>query len=356
MLTLGIESSCDETALALVRGGKLLGQTLSSQVDVHALFGGVVPELASREHGRSIGPLYDLLLEKCGVSASDIDAIAVARGPGLLGSLLVGVAFAKALSVGLQKPIIGVNHLHAHILAAGLEQELIFPALALLVSGGHTHIYLVKSPTSFSLLGRSLDDAAGEALDKFGKMIGLPYPAGKYIDHFGAGYAADEKIFPRPYLDNDNLDLSFSGLKTAALNLVKADSNLHFLPEAIAPAGQSGNLLKKYCAEYAQAIAETLVKKMHRALEQEGIKDQVKSIILAGGVAANSRVRSEIQKMAQSFSLPLIVPSASLCTDNAAMIAYAGEIILKLGLCHSAGFRAIPRGQIVPDDYINQAI
>lgn len=355
MLVLGIESSCDETALALVRDGRLLGQTLNSQVDLHALFGGVVPELASREHGRSIGLLYDLLLQKCGVTADEIDCVAVARGPGLLGSLLVGMAFAKALALGLGKPIIGVNHLHAHVLAAGLEREFEYPALALLVSGGHTHIYLVESPTAFTLWGRSLDDAAGEALDKFGKMLGLPYPAGKYIDDFGAGIQADEKLFPKPYLDNNNLDFSFSGLKTAALNLLKGRPELRFFPGSILPEGEAGITLKEYCASYAHTVAATLAEKARRAFERARTERRaLKGVILAGGVAANSRVRVELGRVAEDASLPMFVPSPALCTDNAAMIAYAGELLFRSGLCHSLAFGAVPRGQQVPEDYARQ--
>lgn len=358
MLVLGIESSCDETALALVRGGRLLGQSLSSQVDVHALFGGVVPELASREHGRSIGPLYDRLMQKCGVRPEEIDGVAVARGPGLLGSLLVGVAFAKALAEGLAKPIVGVNHLHAHVLAAALEQPLEFPALALLISGGHTHLYLVRSPLDFVLLGRSLDDAAGEALDKFGKMLGLPYPAGRYIDEFGQNELgqsldADVKLFPRPYLDNDNLDFSFSGLKTAALNLLKERPELRFLPGPALPEGKAGLTLKEYCAAYAQTVALTLAEKTRRALgrmAEEGVA--LKGLILAGGVAANSRVRTEMSALVGAAGLPLVAPSPALCTDNAAMIACAGEFLFKAGYSHPLSFAAVPRGQAVPQDYV----
>lgn len=354
MLVLGIESSCDETAFALVRGGRILGQTLSSQVELHALFGGVVPELASREHGRAISHLYDLLLENCGATPEDIDGIAVARGPGLLGSLLVGVAFAKALALGLDRPVIGVNHLHAHVLAAGLEHKLEWPSLALLVSGGHTHIYLVESPVRFTLLGRSLDDAAGEALDKFGKMVGLPYPAGKYIDAFGNGIEADDKLFPRPYLDNDNLDFSFSGLKTAGLNLLKHDPDLRFAPGAVLPEGGRGETLRNYCAAYAQTIALTLAEKMRRAVARVTSGGYApKSVILAGGVAANSRVRAELARVASASALPLVAPSAALCTDNAAMIAYTGELLMQSGLRHTLGFGAVPRGQQVPEDYIS---
>lgn len=357
MLVLGIESSCDETALALVRDGRLLGQTLNSQVDLHALFGGVVPELASREHGRSIGPLYDLLLQKCGVRPVDIQGVAVARGPGLLGSLLVGLAFAKALALGLGRPIVGVNHLHAHVLAAGLEEGIPYPALALLVSGGHTHLYLVRSPTSFTLWGRSLDDAAGEALDKFGKMLGLPYPAGKYIDACGAGLEADARLFPKPYLDNDNLDFSFSGLKTAALQVLKPYPDLRFLPGATLPEGEDGSRLKKYCAAYAQTVADTLAEKTGRALRRaarDGLG--LRSLILAGGVAANSRVRAALLAVAAGADLPLLAPSLPLCTDNAAMIAQAGEILFQAGLCHPLSFGAVPRGQQVPEDYVPLAV
>ncbi len=180
MLCIGIETSCDETGLALVRDGRLVHAVMSSQADIHALFGGVVPEIASREHYRLIGPLYDLLLREAGVGPTELDAVAVARGPGLLGSLLVGMAFAKGLALGFDIPLVGVNHLHAHLLAAGLERELVFPALGLLVSGGHTHIYRIESPVSFRLLGRTLDDAAGEAYDKVAKMLRLPYPGGVF--------------------------------------------------------------------------------------------------------------------------------------------------------------------------------
>jgi N6-L-threonylcarbamoyladenine synthase len=352
---LGIESSCDETALALVSDGRLLGQTLNSQADAHALFGGVVPELASREHARFIAPLYDLLLEQCGLRAEAPEAVAVARGPGLLGSLLVGVAFAKALAWALGRPVIGVDHLQAHVLAVGLERELLFPALALLVSGGHTHIYLVRSPVDFTLLGRSLDDAAGEVLDKFGKMLGLPYPAGRLIDFLGASGTVDEKMFPRPYLDNDNLNFSFSGLKTAALLLLEKNSSLRFAPRAAScdpelPPGDTGRALAALCASYAQTVAYTLAEKMRRAIKRTGV-DALRSVILAGGVAANSRVRATMDVLCRDFSLPLLVPSPEFCTDNAAMIAYAGELLLQTGFRHDLDFSAVPRGRKIPDDY-----
>ncbi|MCL2123838.1 MAG: tRNA (adenosine(37)-N6)-threonylcarbamoyltransferase complex transferase subunit TsaD, partial [Desulfovibrionaceae bacterium] len=182
MLCLGIESSCDETALALVHDGTLVDAVLASQADMHALFGGVVPELASREHYRFMGPLYDQLMSRNGLTAAELDVVAVARGPGLLGSLLVGVAFAKALALGTHARFVGVNHLHAHLLAVGLQESIPWPCLGLVVSGGHTEIYRMESPMRFTRLGRSLDDAAGEAFDKIAKLLGLPYPGGIHLD------------------------------------------------------------------------------------------------------------------------------------------------------------------------------
>ncbi|MDR1243323.1 MAG: tRNA (adenosine(37)-N6)-threonylcarbamoyltransferase complex transferase subunit TsaD [Deltaproteobacteria bacterium] len=356
MLCLGIESSCDETALALVRDGRPAGQVLYSQADVHALFGGVVPELASREHGRFIVPLYELLAREHKFSPGDIDCIAVARGPGLLGSLLVGVAFAKSLALAWRKPVLGINHLHAHLLAAGLEGELKFPAVGLLVSGGHTHIYHIDSPARFSLLGRSIDDAAGEALDKFGKMLGLPYPAGKYIDRFAASGGSPMELFPKPYLDNDNCDFSFSGLKTAAATFLKSRPELRFqydeancLP--VPPGGSAGLELAGICASYVHAVAETLRIKLARAIERIQKTAALASIILAGGVAASGTIRKTLGEMSLQTGLPLYIPSAALCTDNAYMVAYAGELLSGLGLAHSLSFTAVPRGAQVPDDY-----
>ena len=198
MLCLGIETSCDETALALVRDGKCVESVLATQMDVHALFGGVVPEIASREHYRFLGALYDELMRRTGLTLADVDVVAVTRGPGLLGALLVGVAFAKGLSLAGNKPLIAVNHLHAHLLAVGLEHELLYPLLGLLVSGGHTHIYRVDAPESLELLGHTLDDAAGEACDKFAKMLGLPYPGGVLLDRLAQRGAADAHLFRTP--------------------------------------------------------------------------------------------------------------------------------------------------------------
>ena len=313
MLCLGIESSCDETALALVRDGVCIDAVLASQVDVHGLFGGVVPELASREHYRFMGALYDALMEKTGLTLDDVDVIAVTRGPGLLGALLVGVAFAKGLAVGSGKPLIGVNHLQAHLLAVSLEQHIEYPALGLLVSGGHTHTYRIDGPTCLTLIGRTLDDAAGEACDKFAKMLGLQYPGGALLDWLGRQGHVDEKLFPRPYTHVDSPDFSFSGLKTAASawlaghpEVLEAGRRVRVEGTENAPA-----VLCDACASYLAAIAETLRMKVEYAL---GICSDgaIKSLIVAGGVAANSQVRAEMTSFAARAGLKLLLPSLRL--------------------------------------------
>ncbi len=350
MICLGIESSCDETALALVRDGLLVESIVATQEEIHALFGGVVPELASREHYRLIGPLYDKLLQRAEILSQQIDYYAVSRGPGLLGSLLVGVNFAKGLALATKKPIVGVNHLYAHLLAAGLEQPLIFPSLGVLVSGGHTHMYLMHSVHKFEILGRTLDDAAGEAFDKVGKMLGLPYPAGRIIDSLARrGKLVNNKLFPRPYIDNDNLDFSFSGLKTAVLQYIQNNSELLSF-EDIDTAPQD---LCDMCLAFNVAVADTLCIKITRALEQLKIKRQVDAqcIVLAGGVAGNSLLRERVQNLALAFDKKFITPSLALCTDNASMVAYAGWCYAQAGLTHGLEFEAIPRGRVIPEDW-----
>lgn len=354
MLCLGIESSCDDTSLALVQDGRLIDQVASSQVDLHALFGGVVPEMASREHARFIGPLFDTLIKKNRISPQQIDLIAVARGPGLLGSILVGVSFAKALSLGLNVRLIGVHHLHAHLFAAGLEQQLRLPALGLLVSGGHTHLYRIETPDKFSLLGKTLDDAAGEAFDKAGKMLGLPYPAGKHIDVLADEGVPDSGFFPRPYTDNAFLDFSFSGLKTSMAVFLKKHPELQLgwdartgllkeMPE------RKRKAIADVCASYRMAVADTLAIKTRLALQLPEMQD-IQSIILAGGVAANTLLRKTMQSIAKDKGLRFTVPSFALCTDNGAMIAYMGWRLALLGFEHSLTMEAIPRGKRMPQD------
>jgi N6-L-threonylcarbamoyladenine synthase len=353
MLCLGIETSCDETALALVENGRLIDECLHTQEDIHALFGGVVPELASRQHLQALPILLSRLLERTGRNLQAIRTIAVARGPGLLGSLLVGMGMAKGLALSLQVPLVGVNHLHAHLLVTGLEQEILFPALGLLVSGGHTHLYRVESPFRFELLGRSLDDAAGEALDKSASMLNMPYPGGRHIDALAGLAEPDPTMFPRPYLDNNNLDFSFSGLKTAVSLYIAKHSQLR-LPkmmdkQKIIAWGMDHPGLCTMCSSLNWSIAETLRTKVERALRQPG--EAYRSLIVAGGVAANSMLRSLLTKTARDRQLPLIMPSPSLCTDNAAMIAYTGWLLAREGWIHDLELEAIPRGKRIPWDY-----
>ncbi len=364
MITLGIESSCDETALALVRDGKLLDSVMSSQTDIHALFGGVVPEIASREHYRLIGHLYDDLLSRSGTALDSVDTIAVSRGPGLLGSLLVGLGFAKGLAAASGARLVGVNHLHAHLLAPALEQPMHFPAAGLLVSGGHTHTYHIFGPDNFALLGRTLDDAAGEAFDKVAKMLNMPYPGGRIIDVLGRLAAPDVRMFTKPYVDNDSLDFSFSGLKTAVslyvekhptLRLASPNAAVDLLTAVQSGAGEGAvpEGLAALCASFNYTVAETLRIKVCRALERlmRQPDSAPRSLVVAGGVAANSRVREAMGHAAESFGIPLMVPSPALCTDNGAMVACAGEMLARMGYRHGLELDAIPRGQKIPDDY-----
>ncbi|WP_320169872.1 tRNA (adenosine(37)-N6)-threonylcarbamoyltransferase complex transferase subunit TsaD [Maridesulfovibrio sp.] len=353
MLCLGIESSCDETGLALVRDGELIGEQLSSQIDIHAVFGGVVPEIASREHLRMLPVLFDELLRSCDVTMKDVDVVSVARGPGLQGCLLMGLNFAKGLALASGTRLVGVNHLWAHLTAPGLEQKLEFPSLGLLVSGGHTHIYLIESPTEFTLLGRTLDDAAGEAFDKTAKSLNLPYPGGKLVDEFGSRGTVDKKMFPTPYVNNDNLDFSFSGLKTAVATYVNQHPELRLsnmgLPEEGSEPADITTMRNNMLASFNYVVGKALAIKVERALERNR---NVRSLIVAGGVAANSVVRSVMADVARRFKLPLVLPSMHLCTDNGAMIAYSGYLIASAGYRHELDLDAIPRGRVVPADWV----
>ncbi len=354
MLVLGIESSCDETALALVEDGKVVASVISSQADLHALFGGVVPELASREHYRLIGPLLNSLLKAAKLGCSPwerIDRIAVTRGPGLMGSLLVGVAFAKALSLAHGIPLIGVDHLLGHLLAVELEEDVEFPALGVLISGGHTHLCRMDGPVDMTVLGRTLDDAAGEACDKFAKMAGLPYPGGALLDALGRRGQADPHLFPRPYTRNENLDFSFSGLKTAGALWLEQHQDCRF-PAGDTPAREcldlAGEELCNAAASYLLAVAETLRIKAERALS----RFSPRSLVVAGGVAANSVVRRVFRELSEKTGLPLHIPSLPLCGDNAVMIAHAGWRMAQAGRRHDLSLSAIPRGQAIPEDWI----
>jgi N6-L-threonylcarbamoyladenine synthase len=314
---LGIETSCDETAAAVVEDGRrALSDVVATQIEIHRRWGGVVPELASRNHVVQVIPVIDEALAAAGGPGA-IDAIAVTRGPGLVGALLVGVQVAKALALAWEKPLVGVNHLEGHLLAAFLgETPPRFPFLGLVVSGGHTSLYAARAFGDYQLLGSTRDDAAGEAFDKGAKLLGLPYPGGVAIDRLARGGDRLAIKFPRAVIKGAELDFSFSGLKTALLHHVRK----HGVPE--------GPGLADLCASYQEAIVGALVHKAFRAARRL----QLPRLVLAGGVAANSRLRAAaLEKAAEYEDLEVIVPAARLCTDNAAMIAVAGTHALERG-------------------------
>lgn len=310
MLVLGIETSCDETAASVVRDGRLaLSDVVSSQVDVHKRWGGVVPELASRAHVMQVMPVVDEALTRAGVGLADLDAIAVTSGPGLIGALLVGVQAAKSLAWISGKPLVGVNHLEGHLLAIRLlENAPEPPFLGLVVSGGHTSLYHVESFGRYRLIGSTRDDAAGEAYDKVAKMVGLPYPGGIHIDRLAKDGDKQAIRFPRAQIKGAELDFSFSGLKTSVLTWLKANPN---------PQGQG---LADLCASFQEAVADPLTLKAIKAARRLGLE----RLVLAGGVAANSRLRELAAERAAEAGIALFLPPPRLCTDNGAMIAVAG--------------------------------
>lgn len=317
MLLLALESSCDETAAAVVRDGQeLLSNLISSQVDVHAVYGGVVPELASRRHLEVISPLVEEALRQAGVEKSDLDGVVVTRGPGLIGALLVALSYAKAFAYALQVPVIGVHHIEGHILAIQLERQVTYPFLALAVSGGHTHLFRVDGIGSYKLLGRTVDDAAGEAFDKVAKMLGLPYPGGPVIDKLAQQNDDGGIVFPRPLLKKDNFDFSFSGMKTAVLNYLQR------LDGSVAEA-QVGQI----ASAFQIATVDVLTQKTLKAAVSEGLE----RIVVAGGVACNSGLRQKFATMGQDYGMEVFFPSPILCADNAAMLAVAGEHYLRQG-------------------------
>jgi N6-L-threonylcarbamoyladenine synthase len=325
---LGIETSCDETAAAVVEDGRrALSDVVSTQIEIHRRWGGVVPELASRNHVVQVMPVIDQALAAAGGAAA-IDAIAVTSGPGLVGALLVGVQVAKALAMAWDKPLVGVNHLEGHLLAAFLgDDPPRFPFLGLVVSGGHTSLYVARGFGDYLLLGSTRDDAAGEAFDKGAKLLGLPYPGGVAIDRLACDGDRLAVKFPRAIVKGADLDFSFSGLKTALLHHVRK----HGVPE--------GPGLADLCASYQEAIVGALVHKAFRAAR----RFQLPQLVLAGGVAANSRLRAAaLEKASEYEELRVIVPAPRLCTDNAAMIAVAGTHALERGLRAGAELNADP--------------
>ena len=317
-LVLGIETSCDDTSVAVLEDGTRLRAHRIAAQDVHQLYGGVVPELASRAHLELLPPLVAQALDEAGVSAADLTAIAVTRAPGLVGSLVVGLAFAKAYGLALGIPVVGVNHIEAHLHAASLEHgESPWPAVALVVSGGHTELVEVRGFGLYRWLGSTRDDAAGEAYDKVAKLLGLGFPGGPVLDRLAAGGRADRFAFPRPMLDQPGFDLSFSGLKTAVSHAL-APHGAPPYPEA---------LVADVAASFQAAVVETLVAKTVRALDA----CDARALTLGGGVACNRELRARLTAVCAARGIPLRVPSPRLCADNAAMIAWVGAVRLRRG-------------------------
>ncbi len=304
---LGIETSCDETAAAIVQDGKtILSNIINSQISIHQQFGGVVPEVASRKHIENIAMVIDLAFKEANLNYRDIDAIAVTNEPGLIGALLVGVSFAKAFAYALDKPLIAINHLQGHIYANFLEnQDIAFPAVCLVVSGGHTSLIIMQDKTTYEMIGATRDDAAGEAFDKVARFMGLGYPGGPAVQKAAELGQAGLVKLPRVFLDRGDFDFSFSGLKTATMNMWNKLSRR----------GEAN--VNHMAAEFQQALVEVLVEKTIRAAE----KYRVKSVLLAGGVAANQKLRELMTIKAEESNYDLYYPALNLCTDNAAMIA-----------------------------------
>lgn len=327
-LILAIETSCDETAAAVLRGEReVLSDVVASQAKLHAEYGGVVPELACRAHVESVLPVVSRALQEADVSLPDLDAVAVTQGPGLVGALLVGISFAKALAWGAGLPLVPVNHLEAHLAGAFLEGEVPLPFVGLVASGGHTALYLCPRRGEYRLLGQTLDDAAGESFDKVAKLLGLGYPGGVEIDRLAREGDAGRFAFPRPLLRSEHLDFSFSGLKTALR--IHCQKYLK---------GLDPKDLRDTCASFQEAVVETLVHKALRAAEQTGAR----CVVACGGVACNSRLRERLGAETARQGLVLLVPRRRYCTDNAAMVASAGRHRYLAGERAGTDLNAVP--------------
>lgn len=318
MNILGIESSCDETAAAVVVDGRhVLSSVVTSQVDVHALFGGVVPEIAAREHLKVIDEIVQQALDTAKLTMDDIDAIAVTQGPGLIGALLVGVAYAKGLALSSGKPLVPVDHVEAHIhgalLGVDTAAQAIYPCLALVVSGGHCNLYVMESPTKLTLVGHSIDDACGECFDKVAKLLGLSYPGGPKIERLAQGGHPEAVPMPKMIAQKSRIEFSYSGLKTYMVNLLHKEQQM------------SDERKRDICAAFQDAAFDQIVRKLVSALEQY---PHMKSVLIAGGVSANQRFREHMQR---AIKIPQYFPALKYCSDNAAMIAAYGYHQFKQG-------------------------
>jgi len=321
LIVLGIETSCDETAAAVCKDGTIIVSQISTQT-IHRKYGGVVPEIASREHEKLLNEMVSDTLEDAGISKKELEGIAVTQGPGLAGTLITGVSFAKGLAQGLGIPIKGVNHLEAHIFANFLaDPALKFPFICLLVSGGHTQLWHVKKISDYILLGESRDDAAGEAFDKGARILGLGYPGGPELEKLAEDGNPDTVVFPKAMMLNNNLEFSFSGLKTSLLYYMDSQNNAN---------------LNDVAASYQQAIIDVLVTKLKWALDTTNCM----TCVIAGGVAANKSLRDSVKTMLSGNKV--IFPELALCTDNAAMVAYLGELYLSNGHESSPAFPVLP--------------
>jgi N6-L-threonylcarbamoyladenine synthase len=329
MRILGIETSCDDTSVALYDSEAGVAENLvSSQVDLHDHFGGVVPELASRAHLVNLLPLVDVLLRRQNIVLKDLDGVAVTAGPGLIGALLVGLSTAKSLSMAADLPLVGVHHIEGHILANALTGDMVLPAVVLVVSGGHTELVYVPEVGRYEILGATLDDAAGEAYDKTAKLLGLPYPGGPHVDRLSAQGRIGRFEFPRPLLKDPRCVFSFSGLKTAVKLAVEGQ-----------PRPLDEQTVADVCREVQEAIVEVLTHRLFQAARQR----EVPAVYLAGGVAANGRLRERTATEAARLGLHFAPPAREFCTDNAAMIAYAGYRHLAAGRRDGLDLDSFPR-------------
>ncbi|MBZ4650118.1 UGMP family protein [Thermosipho africanus Ob7] len=330
MIVLGIETSCDETSVAILSDGKILSNVVSSQIDIHKKFGGVVPEIAARHHLSNLPIVFKNAIDMANISIDQIDLISVTYGPGLIGALLVGISFAKGLSLRLGKPLIGVNHIVGHVFANYITYpHLKPPYIVLMVSGGHTEILLVKQDDEIEVLGKTVDDAAGEAFDKVARILGLGYPGGPEIDKLSKNGDENKFNFPRPMMDSKNYNFSFSGLKTAVLYTVQKFDKYNIPKEDIA-------------ASFQKAVVEILLKKTFKAAKDSNVN----TIVLAGGVAANSYLRKKAQELSEKQNIKVLIPPLEFCTDNAAMIAMAGYKLYKKGISSDSTLEAVPNLKI----------
>lgn len=346
MKVLGLETSCDETGLAIYDSqmndgkGGILAQVLYSQIELHATYGGVVPELASRDHIRKLVPLLDTLLKQAGMDKSQIDAVAYTKGPGLIGALMTGALFGRSLAYGLGVPAVGVHHMEGHLLAPLLQGDVSFPFVCLLVSGGHTMLVEATALGEYQVLGESIDDAAGECFDKVAKMMNLPYPGGPNVAKLAQNGNKHAYPLPRPML-HKGLDFSFSGMKTAVHNLIKDTPN----------ADTDEQVRADIAASFEHAVVDTLVKKCTKALKQT----HQKRLVIAGGVSANQQLRQSLEDELAKMGASVHYAPAHLCTDNGAMIAYAGFCRLSLGQSDDLAVSCVPRWDMQTLNFVQHA-